>query len=93
MDHLVFISYSTKDTPLALLMCRRFEEAGIRYWFAPRVITKGPRRLWKSLCSSISGSTEKKTARRSGHRRPLVIWPCWKERRMRRDASMKNWKS
>lgn len=38
MDHLVFISYSTKDTPLALLMCRRFEEAGIRYWFAPRDI-------------------------------------------------------
>ena len=39
-EHLVFISYSTKDTPVAQLICHRLEEAGIRCWIAPRDINE-----------------------------------------------------
>ncbi len=38
MEHLVFISHSSKDAPLAQLICHRLEEAGIRCWIAPRDI-------------------------------------------------------
>ena len=41
MEHLIFISHSSKDAPLAQLICHRLEEAGIRCWIAPRDIQHG----------------------------------------------------
>ncbi|MBR2259966.1 MAG: tetratricopeptide repeat protein [Blautia sp.] len=41
MEHLVFISHSSKDAPIAQLICHRLEEAGIRCWIAPRDIKWG----------------------------------------------------
>lgn len=38
MDHLVFISYNTKDTAIAEAIRHYLEEAGIRCWFAPKSI-------------------------------------------------------
>ncbi|MBR6425395.1 MAG: TIR domain-containing protein [Oscillospiraceae bacterium] len=38
MEHLVFISHSSKDAPLAQLICHRLEENGVRCWIAPRDI-------------------------------------------------------
>lgn len=39
--HDVFISYSHKDVNIADAVCHRFEEAGIRCWYAPRNIKPG----------------------------------------------------
>lgn len=39
MDHLVFISHSSKDAQIAQLICHRLEDAGIKCWIAPRDIT------------------------------------------------------
>ena len=41
MEHLIFISHSSKDAPLAQLICHRLEEAGVRCWIAPRDIQHG----------------------------------------------------
>ncbi|MBE5997716.1 MAG: tetratricopeptide repeat protein [Lachnospiraceae bacterium] len=41
MEHLVFISHSSKDAPVAQRICHKLEEAGIRCWIAPRDITTG----------------------------------------------------
>lgn len=41
MPHDVFISYSTKDKPLADAVCARLEGRGIRCWIAPRDIIPG----------------------------------------------------
>ena len=38
MSHLIFISHSSKDAPIAQLICHRLEEAGIPCWIAPRDI-------------------------------------------------------
>ena len=37
-EHLVFISHSSKNAPVAQLICHRLEEQGIRCWIAPRDI-------------------------------------------------------
>ena len=39
MDHLVFISHSSKDAQIAQLICHRLEDSGIKCWIAPRDIT------------------------------------------------------
>ena len=39
--HDVFISYSHKDVQIADAICHKFEEAGIRCWYAPRNIRPG----------------------------------------------------
>jgi len=41
MAHDVFISYSSKDKPIADAICANLEAAGIRCWIAPRDITPG----------------------------------------------------
>jgi uncharacterized protein YraI len=41
MAHDVFISYSTKDKPIADAICANIETAGIRCWIAPRDIAPG----------------------------------------------------
>ncbi len=41
MAHDVFISYSTKDKPIADAACATLESAGIRCWIAPRDIQPG----------------------------------------------------
>ncbi|MBQ1399687.1 MAG: tetratricopeptide repeat protein [Lachnospiraceae bacterium] len=41
MEHIVFISHSSKDAAIAQLICHRLEEAGIRCWIAPRDIQYG----------------------------------------------------
>jgi ABC-type sugar transport system substrate-binding protein len=41
MTHDVFISYSSKDKPIADGVCANLESAGIRCWIAPRDITPG----------------------------------------------------
>ena len=41
MGHDVFISYSSKDKPIADGICASLEAAGIRCWIAPRDITPG----------------------------------------------------
>ncbi|MCK4961093.1 MAG: toll/interleukin-1 receptor domain-containing protein, partial [Anaerolineales bacterium] len=41
MAHDVFISYSSKDRPIADAICAHLEAAGIRCWIAPRDITPG----------------------------------------------------
>jgi hypothetical protein len=41
MAHDVFISYSSKDKPIADAVCARLESAGIRCWIAPRDILPG----------------------------------------------------
>ena len=37
-EHLVFISHSSTNAPVAQLICHRLEEQGIRCWIAPRDI-------------------------------------------------------
>ena len=39
--HDIFISYSHKDAQIADAICHKFEEAGIRCWYAPRNIRPG----------------------------------------------------
>ena len=41
MAHDVFISYSTKDKPIADAVCATLERRGIRCWIAPRDILPG----------------------------------------------------
>src|ERR1035437_8206909 len=41
MAHDVFISYSTKDKPIADAICAHIESAGVRCWIAPRDIAPG----------------------------------------------------
>jgi hypothetical protein len=41
MAHDVFISYSSKDKPIADAICAKIEIAGIRCWIAPRDIAPG----------------------------------------------------
>jgi hypothetical protein len=41
MGHDVFISYSSKDKPIADAICANLEAAGIRCWIAPRDIAPG----------------------------------------------------
>jgi len=41
MAHDVFISYSSKDKPIADAICAHLEAAGVRCWIAPRDITPG----------------------------------------------------
>ncbi len=40
-DAAVFISYSSKDAPVAHELCARLEESGVPCWIAPRDITAG----------------------------------------------------
>src|SRR5512132_2427916 len=41
MAHDVFISYSTKDKPVADAVCAGLEAAGLRCWVAPRDVRPG----------------------------------------------------
>ena len=41
MTHEVFISYSTKDKPIADGICANLEAKGVRCWIAPRDIAPG----------------------------------------------------
>ena len=41
MAHDVFISYSSKDKPVADAACATFEAAGMRCWIAPRDVPPG----------------------------------------------------
>ncbi len=41
MAHDVFISYSSKDKPIADAVCAKIEAAGVRCWIAPRDIRPG----------------------------------------------------
>ena len=41
MAHQVFISYSSKDKPVADAVCAGLEARGIRCWIAPRDIVPG----------------------------------------------------
>jgi hypothetical protein len=41
MSHDVFISYSSKDKPIADGVCANLEAAGVRCWIAPRDISSG----------------------------------------------------
>ena len=41
MPHDIFISYSSKDKPIADGICANLEAAGLRCWIAPRDITPG----------------------------------------------------
>jgi len=41
MAHDVFISYSSKDKPIADAICANIESAGVRCWIAPRDIAPG----------------------------------------------------
>ncbi len=41
MDHLIFLSHSSADAPIAQLICHRLEETGLRCWIAPRDILHG----------------------------------------------------
>ncbi len=40
MAHDVFISYSSKDKPIADAVCANIEAAGIRCWVAPRTSSR-----------------------------------------------------
>ena len=50
MAHDVFISYSSKDKPIADGICANLEAAGIRCWIAPRDIVAGE--AWPSAISN-----------------------------------------
>jgi hypothetical protein len=55
MTHDVFISYSSKDKPIADGICANLEAAGIRCWIAPRDIAPGED--WPTaITTAISGS-------------------------------------
>ena len=55
MAHDVFVSYSTKDKPVADAVVAGLEKSGIRCWVAPRDITPG--RSWgEAIISAIEGS-------------------------------------
>lgn len=55
MAHDVFISYSSKDKPIADAVCAHIEATGIRCWIAPRDIAPGedwPTAITKAISSS-----------------------------------------
>jgi hypothetical protein len=55
MAHDVFISYSTKDKPIADAICAHLEGAGVRCWISPRDIEPGED--WpKAISNAISQS-------------------------------------
>lgn len=55
MAHDVFISYSSKDKPIADGICANLEAAGLRCWIAPRDI--GPGEEWpKAITNAIAKS-------------------------------------
>ena len=55
MSHDVFISYSHRDAQIADAVCHRFEEAGIRCWYAPRNIQPGDE--WAdAIINALEGS-------------------------------------
>jgi hypothetical protein len=55
MTHDVFISYSSKDKPIADAICNSLEGAGVRCWIAPRDIAPGE--IWpKAITRAISQS-------------------------------------
>jgi hypothetical protein len=53
--HDVFISYSSQDKTVALAVCGRLEERGIRCWIAPRD-ADGGQRYGASIVDAIRGS-------------------------------------
>jgi WD40 repeat protein len=55
MTHDVFISYSSKDKPIADGICANLEAAGVRCWIAPRDIAPGEE--WpRAITNAISNS-------------------------------------
>jgi hypothetical protein len=55
MAHDVFLSYSSKDKPVADATCAVLEGRGIRCWMAPRDITPGAD--WgESIIDAIQGA-------------------------------------
>ena len=55
MAHELFISYSSKDKPVADAVCANLEAAGIRCWIAPRDIAAGedwPTAIARAIASS-----------------------------------------
>jgi hypothetical protein len=53
--HDVFVSYSTKDKPIADAVCATLESAGVRCWIAPRDIQPGAD--WgEAIVNAIEGS-------------------------------------
>jgi len=55
MAHDVFISYSSKDKPIADAICANIEAVGVRCWIAPRDIAAGED--WPaSIATAISQS-------------------------------------
>jgi len=55
MTHDVFISYSSKDKPIADAICANVEATGIRCWIAPRDIAPGedwPTAITKTISHS-----------------------------------------
>ena len=55
MAHDVFISYSSKDKPIADAVCANIESVGIRCWIAPRDISPGedwPTAITKAISQS-----------------------------------------
>ena len=55
MAHDVFISYSTKDKPVADAVCAKLEEQKIRCWIAPRDIPAGEN-FARSIINAINDS-------------------------------------
>ena len=55
MAHDVFISYSSKDINVAHAVCAKFEQEGVRCWYAPRDISPGDE--WaSSIMAAIRGA-------------------------------------
>jgi hypothetical protein len=55
VSHEVFVSYSTRDKPVADAIVARLEQAGIRCWIAPRDVLPG--RVWGEAIVEAIGST------------------------------------
>ena len=56
MTHDVFISYSTKDKPIADAICANLETVGVRCWIAPRDIAPGedwPNAVTRAIATSL----------------------------------------
>jgi hypothetical protein len=56
MVHNVFISYSSKDKPIADAICANTEANGVRCWIAPRDIAPGedwPTAITKTIFQSL----------------------------------------
>lgn len=65
MAHDVFISYSTKDKPIADAVCGTLERNGVRCWIAPRDITPGTD--WGEAIIEAIGATQLMVLVFSGH--------------------------